>query len=140
MTESENLSRSFYHDLGADGLAQRTNPVSDAWTIASITNALPHRARVLDAGCGYGRIAVPLAAHGFSVVGVDLSPEMLREARSRAARAGVKVPCVLGSMAHLPYDNNSFDAVLCLWSAFNEILEEEEQFLALGSMWRVMAS
>ena len=45
--------------------------------------------RVLDAGCGTGYLSVQLARRGAQVVGVDLSPEMVRLARARAARAGV---------------------------------------------------
>ena len=40
--------------------------------------------RVLDAGCGTGRVAIELAARGFSVVGLDADPAMLRAARAKA--------------------------------------------------------
>lgn len=40
--------------------------------------------RVLDAGCGTGRVAVELARRGVDVVGVDLDPSMLAEARRKA--------------------------------------------------------
>jgi SAM-dependent methyltransferase len=40
--------------------------------------------RVLDAGCGTGRIAIELDRRGFSVTGIDADPEMLDEARSKA--------------------------------------------------------
>ena len=41
-------------------------------------------ARVLDAGCGTGRVAIELARHGIEVVGIDVDPVMLETARSRA--------------------------------------------------------
>jgi 2-polyprenyl-3-methyl-5-hydroxy-6-metoxy-1,4-benzoquinol methylase len=41
-------------------------------------------ASVLDAGCGTGRVAIELARHGIVVVGVDVDPSMLAEARRRA--------------------------------------------------------
>src|SRR4029079_5512815 len=41
-------------------------------------------ARVLDAGCGTGRVAIELDARGFDVVGVDHDPAMLDEARKKA--------------------------------------------------------
>jgi SAM-dependent methyltransferase len=41
-------------------------------------------ATVLDAGCGTGRVAVELWRHGIEVVGVDVDPSMLAEARRRA--------------------------------------------------------
>jgi len=40
--------------------------------------------RVLDAGCGTGRVAIELAARGFSVIGIDLDEDMLTTARAKA--------------------------------------------------------
>ena len=40
--------------------------------------------RVLDAGCGTGRVAIELARRGMSVTGVDADPEMLAPAREKA--------------------------------------------------------
>jgi SAM-dependent methyltransferase len=53
--------------------------------------------RVLDAGCGTGRVAIELAARGFDVVGVDLDPVMLDAARLKAP----KLEWVLGDLAEL---------------------------------------
>jgi SAM-dependent methyltransferase len=39
---------------------------------------------VLDAGCGTGRVAIELARHGIDVVGVDVDPSMIAEARGRS--------------------------------------------------------
>jgi SAM-dependent methyltransferase len=44
--------------------------------------------RILELGVGSGRLAVPLAAAGWLVTGVDLNPAMLARARTRAAAAG----------------------------------------------------
>jgi SAM-dependent methyltransferase len=44
----------------------------------------PPPARVLDAGCGTGRVAIRLAELGFDVVGVDVDPSMLTEAAAAA--------------------------------------------------------
>lgn len=40
--------------------------------------------RVLDAGCGTGRVAIELAARGMSVTGVDADPQMLSTAQAKA--------------------------------------------------------
>ena len=47
-------------------------------------------ATALDFGCGVGRLALPLARLCQSVVGIDVSPSMLDEARSNAARFGLE--------------------------------------------------
>ena len=48
-------------------------------------------ARVLEAGCQAGRIAIPLARRGYDVTGVDTSEFALRRARRHAQAAGVRV-------------------------------------------------
>lgn len=135
---SEQLSREFYRRLGAEGLAGRTQPEWDAAIVAAVVEMIPREARVLDVGCGYGRIALPLAREAYRVVGLDHSPELLAAARRVAETEGLDITFTLGSMASLEYRNHSFDAVICLWSAFNELLEEEEQLMALREMWRVL--
>jgi SAM-dependent methyltransferase len=56
---------------------------------------------LLELGCGAGRVLIPLAQAGYDVTGVDLSPEMLRIARAKAAAAGVtdRVTLVEGDYA-----------------------------------------
>lgn len=46
----------------------------------------PAGGRILELGCGSGRVSVPLARDGFEVVGVDGSPAMLAQLEARRAR------------------------------------------------------
>ena len=50
---------------------------------------------VLDAGCGTGRVAIELYRRGIDVVGVDVDPLMLEEARAKAPH----VPWIVGDLA-----------------------------------------
>ena len=59
---------------------------------------------VLELGVGTGRIAVPVAAAGVEIVGVDLSEGMLAVARERAELAGVAVDLRLGDMREPPVE------------------------------------
>ena len=138
VSQSEEISRSFYAQLGADGLANRTRPEWDEKIIAAVIEMLPQDARVLDVGCGYGRIALPLARAGFEVEGLDLSENLIEAARRAADAEGLRGGFRVGSMTSLPYPSESFDAAICLWSAFNELLEEDEQTRAIREMWRVL--
>jgi len=138
VSRSADLTRSFYAQLGAEGLANRTRPEWDGQIVAALLELLPARAQVLDAGCGYGRIALPLARAGYEVEGVDLSPNLLDAARAAAAAEDLAIGFTLGSITQLPFPAASFDAVLCLWSAFHELLEEDEQVQAVREFRRVL--
>ena len=66
--------------------------------------------RVLDAGCGTGRMSAYLAARGCLVEGVDLSPGMVAMAR----RDHPGLPFEVGSLSALPHADAVFGGVL-LW-------------------------
>ena len=68
--------------------------------------------RVLDAGCGSGRLTVALAAAGAEVTGIDTNAGQLAEARRRAEEAGVALTLREADFnAALPFADASFDAV-----------------------------
>jgi SAM-dependent methyltransferase len=78
---------------------------------ASFCAALvPPGARVLDAGCGAGRVAIRLAALGFDVVGLDVDDSMLAVAREQAP----PLTWLRGDLADLPDDlgRRTFDLVV----------------------------
>jgi SAM-dependent methyltransferase len=94
------------------------------------------RAAILDAGCGNGRHALPLAGAGHRVVGLDSSGVLLAAGR-RAARA--RWPhFVCGSYAALPFGPATFDAVLCLGTALGYLGDEGDR-AALREFRRVLA-
>jgi demethylmenaquinone methyltransferase/2-methoxy-6-polyprenyl-1,4-benzoquinol methylase len=92
---------------------------------------------VLDVATGTGAVAIELArAHGCRVVGLDQSPEMLREGRLRVAAAGLadRVELVEGNAERLPFDDASFDAL-----TFTYLLRYvEEPGAALAELARVV--
>ena len=68
---------------------------------------------VLDLGCGAGRHCVFLAKEGFNVVGIDFSKSSLKIAREWVRREKLgNVDFVRGTMTHLPFTANFFDAVI----------------------------
>ena len=66
---------------------------------------------VLDVATGTGSAAIPAAATGARVTGLDLVPELLDVARARAADAGVEVDWVTGDAEDLPFADDAFDVV-----------------------------
>ena len=68
-------------------------------------------ARVLDAGCGSGQLAIALAERGARVTGIDLSPEMIGRARDHAESRNVEIDWRIGDITHMTDPFAVFDAV-----------------------------
>jgi ubiquinone/menaquinone biosynthesis C-methylase UbiE len=68
---------------------------------------------LLDAGCGTGMTALRIAARypGYTVHGIDISPNMIAVARRDADKQGLAVEFRVGSITDLPYPDDSFDVV-----------------------------
>jgi len=67
---------------------------------------------VLDVGCGTGVVSVTAARMGARVTGLDLTPELLEVARTNGRIAAVDVEWREGDVEQLPFEANTFDAVL----------------------------
>ena len=100
-----------------------------------------HRRRVLDAGCGAGRNLPFFLRHGFDVRAIDADPAAVRAVRQLAASLQPALPpdrIVCGPLDSLPWDDGSFDAVVC--SAVLHFARDEREFTAfVEEMWRVLA-
>jgi ubiquinone/menaquinone biosynthesis C-methylase UbiE len=70
------------------------------------------RGRILDVAIGTG-LNLPHYPAETIVIGIDLSPAMLAIARQRAADLGRTVDLRTGDAEHLPFDDESFDTVVC---------------------------
>jgi ubiquinone/menaquinone biosynthesis C-methylase UbiE len=73
--------------------------------------------RVLDIATGTGNLAIPLARAGCLVTGVDIAPNLLAQARERAAAEGLTIQFDEGDAEALPYPDASFDAVVTMFGA-----------------------
>jgi SAM-dependent methyltransferase len=69
-------------------------------------------ARVLDAGCGTGRIAVELDRRGLTVVGADRDPAMLEQARAKAPDLDWRACDLAGAEAAALLGPGGFDLVV----------------------------
>ena len=72
---------------------------------------------VLDVGCGAGRYARALAARGMRVTGVDLSSDMIDEARRRSPLLPGAPSYMVGDARRLPFFGQ-FDAAISMFTSF----------------------
>lgn len=89
--------------------------------------------RVLDGGCGTGRLSLALAERGLVVTGVDLSPGMLEVARDRT-KSYANVTLVQADVESLPFPSLSFDLV----AAFTVLEFTVNAEAAIRELWRLV--
>jgi SAM-dependent methyltransferase len=107
-----------------------THPIEFGWL-----DGLGRGARVLDYGCGYGRVAGLLAGHGFTAVeGVDVSANLIARARERWPDLSF---AVLTEPPHLPHTDASVDAVL-LFAVLTCVPTDEGQWRLISELGRVL--
>ena len=91
---------------------------------------LTGKERVLDLACGYGRHALALARMGYEVVGVDITPAYVEDARENAAREGLPARFILADIREVAFECE-FDAVLNMADGAIGYLEDDGENLKI---------
>ncbi len=108
--------------------------------------------RILELGCGNGRIAINMAKLGFSVTGIDISRFYIDQARKKAARNHLKARFVQGDIRRIRQSVcGKFDVAISIWTSLGyydkptderifrqvgQLLRKKGLFLILGTMSR----
>ena len=79
------------------------------------TTQISSGTRVLDIACGTGNTAIPAARAGGLVTGIDLAPNLLQQARKRAAEEQLDIRFEEGDAEDLPVRDHEFDVVLTMF-------------------------
>ncbi len=97
-------------------------------------------ARVLDVACGTGASAIPAAemvGNQGQVIGVDIANNLMALARKKADQKNLSnITFQWGDMTNLEFEEESFDAVVCVFGIFF-VKEMEEQ---ISKLWRLVRS
>ena len=125
-----------------DAIKQFTPGDEDWFVAAPLWRGLVgvERPLLLDVATGTGRVPLALvrnrfALAGWQIVGLDLSWEMLRQARANLRDHSERVSLIWQDASRLPFDDGTFDAVTCLEAV--EFLPSPRE--ALAEMVRVLA-
>ena len=93
--------------------AELHSPMAERW-LYEIKKQLPQdkNLRILDVGCGAGFFSVLLAKEGYQVTGVDLTPDMVENARTLAAEEKTDCEFFVMDAENLSFADESFDVVI----------------------------
>jgi SAM-dependent methyltransferase len=95
--------------------------------------------RLIDLGCGTGRLLVPFARRGYWVLGVDLSAEMLRVAGEKADAAAVTVHRLRANLVELDcLTEASFDYAACLFSTLGMVAGAAQRRRVVQHVYRLL--
>lgn len=94
--------------------------------------------RVLELGCGNGRVLLELRARGIDVVGVDRSSKMLGDLVRKGTIRGLQAPVCVMDVRHLGFAAR-FDVVLCPYSLVTYMTEEQDAIRMLDEVGRLLA-
>lgn len=92
--------------------------------------------RVLDLCCGAGRHSRALAKAGLSVVGADLSADLLQEAQSQSPE--LKIEYIRCDMRSVPLAANSLDGIVSLFTSFGYFENEADDQRVLDGVARML--
>lgn len=132
------FERSTYGDRFADVYDDWYGHISDVeGTVATVVELAGGRP-VLELGIGTGRLALPLAAAGVAVHGIDASPAMVE--RLRAKPGGEDVPVALGDFADAEVDGRgTFGVVLIAFNTLFNLSDADAQRRCFANAHRHLA-
>jgi hypothetical protein len=112
---------SFDEDVAATYPSARRG--DEAAAVAFLEN-LSNGGAALELAIGAGRIALPLAARGVPVDGVDFSPAML--AQLKAQPGGDNIPVTTGDFVDVPVEG-AYNLIYIVWNSFFNVLTQDDQ-------------
>jgi SAM-dependent methyltransferase len=99
-------------------------PRGDEESAVAFLEALAGAGPALELAIGTGRIALPLAARGVHVDGIDLSPDMV--ARLREKPGGADIAVTMGDFADVPVEG-SYGLIYVVFNTLFNLLTQEQQ-------------
>lgn len=102
----------------------RDQKLGDEEAAVAFLNELAGTGPALELGIGTGRIALPLAATGVRVDGIDISAHVVEQLRTKPG--GDKIDVTIGDFADVPV-TGTYGLIYVVWNSFANLLSQEDQ-------------
>ena len=106
----------------------------------TVAKLFPEKSKILDVGCGLGREAFLLSDMGFVVTGIDISHEVITRVTALSSEKGYDITFKWYDGHKLPFENNSFDAVIIWAKKFGLLYGDEYKHELLSECKRVLTT
>lgn len=134
LTDYWNWRSASYHEEFSDYLTEEIN----FWQKA-FSEILPRNKhlKIAEIGTGPGIIALALAGMNHDVIGIDLSEEMIKKAKSNAEKLNIEAEFETGDAENIDLESNCYDLVISkylMWTLLHpdRFLEESKRILTPG--------
>ena len=90
-------------------------------------------ANILELCCGTGRLTIPIAKDGYQVTGVDITPSMLQQAKTKAKNEGLKIKFIEADIRtlHLP---EKYDLIFIPFNSIHHLYTNQSLFQAFSAV------
>ncbi|GHV83978.1 methyltransferase type 11 [Spirochaetia bacterium] len=114
----------------------RTNRIAEMQGYAKeVASHINDNANVLEVAPGPGYLSIELAKLGnYNIIGMDISADFVEICKTNAKRENVNVIFVQGNVSAMPFEDNTFDFIVCS-AAFKNF---KEPVIAIREMYRVL--
>jgi len=118
---------------GNSGVDENEFKNEDIYPIKYAKIAIKKNDKILEAGCGAGRVYFHYTNQGFDVKGIEYSKNAIKNILEKDPSAKV----IQGSITNLPYKNNSFDTILA-FGLYHNIENENDIQKSFDETYRVL--
>lgn len=88
-------------------------------------------AEILELCCGTGRLTIPIAKDGYNISGVDYTPSMLEQAKTKASDAGLEVEFIEADIRTLDLQRK-YDLIFIPFNSIHHLYHNEDLFKTLN--------